>query len=523
MSILLNSILFILLYTFIKNSNLKENDYVSLIYYEYNYNLSDIKLEILNRDVSIIDSASCHLACIESIKEDNEIFGKYSSYFNRQWIFYSNESETIKELIKKDYEELNIYLMGILIPEDSKYNIDEGEDPDIPIFRIGNQYSDYMKMWDMRNEEKNIFFSLKINHAVENYPENYFLLLSISVLILTFSLLLYWKIVFKKINPNHILPLHKIGIFLIYLNNLLCFILILKSINIRGTKIYDDETESSILLDTALITLNGIHRTVLWFFVLLLSYGWNISLQQLSAQDCKFFLKMLLALFFALSIDQIIDVIFDPIYRVHISEIKNFILYGIIIYIMLYKINKNIKFLRFKIHYANLISPEYITALVYKIKIFFKFRILIILYFCIFIGVIILHKTIFYKYDEIILESYDYLVLDCIFEYAFLILFRPKELPEYYNINLGDNLEGESGNIFKYELPPYSEAHLKIGDLTKKQVDECLKKEIPIIIVGPNIKNVNNIENIENEGINNNRSINKYFINLNIGFANNKK
>ena len=521
MSILLNSILFTLLYTFINNSNLKDKDYVSLIYYEYNYNLSEIKLELLNRDVSIIDSASCHLAYIESLEEDKNIFDIYSSYFNRQWIFYSNKSKTIDDLIEKDYEKLNIYLMGILIPNGSDYKIDE--DCDIPIFKIGDNYSDYMKKWDMRNEEKNIFFSLKINHAIENYPENYFLLLSIIVLISTFSLLLYWKVVFKKINPNHILPLHKIGIFLIYLNNLLCFILILKSINIRGSKIYDNETESSILLDTALITLNGIHRTVLWFFVLLLSYGWNISLQQLSAQDCKFLLKMILALFFSLSIDQIIDVIFNPIYRVHISEIKNIILYGIIIYIMLYKIYKNIKFLRFKIHYANLISPEYITALLYKIKIFFKFRILIILYFFIFIGVLILHKTIFYEYDEVVLESYDYLVLDCIFEYAFLILFRPKELPEYYIINLGDNLEEEDGNTYQYKLPPYSEAHLKIRDLTKKQVDECLKKEIPIVIVGPNIKNVKYIENIEKEGINNNSSINKYFLNLNIGFANNKK
>lgn len=522
MSILLNFISFILLYIFINNSKLKENDEVSLIYYEYNYNLSEIKMETLNRDVSIIDSASCHLAFIENEeKEHNEIFDIYSSYFNRQWIFYADKKETIDKLLEIDYEKKNIYLMGILIPNDLNYNIDE--DYDIPIFKIEKNYSNYMKNWDMRNEEKNIFFSLKINHAIEDYPENYFLLLSIIVLFLIFSLLLYWKMVFKSINPIHILPLHKLCLCLIYLNTFICFILILKSINIRGSKIYEDEAESSILLDTALITLNGIHRTTFWILILLLSFGWNISLQQLSAQDCKSFLKILLALFFAMSIDQIIDIIFEPIYRVHISEIKNIIVYGIIIYFMLYKINKNIKFLRLKIHYANLISPEYITALVYKMKLFFKFRILLIFYFFFFLGVLVLHKTIFYEYDEVILESYDYFVLDCIFEYAFLIIFRPKELPQFYNINLGDNLEGEDGNIYKYELPGYSEAHLKIPDLTKKQVDECIKKEIPIVIVGPNIKNSKNIENIENENINNNSSINKYFLNLNIGFANNDK
>ena len=520
MSLLLDFIVFILLYSFIKNFILKDKDSVSLIYYEYNYNLSEIKLDIINRDVSIIDSTSCHLAFIESVEKDyKDIFELYSSYFNRQWIFFVDNNETIDKLLEIDYERNNIYLMGILISNNTIYT--QAYDSDFPIFKIDDNFSDSMKNWDMRNEEKNIFFTLQINHAIEYYPENYFLLLSIIVLVSIFSLLLYWKIVFKKINPIHILTLHRIGIFLIYLNTLLCFILILKSINIRGSKIYGNETESSILLDTALITLNGLHRTLLWFFVLLLSYGWNISLQQLNPQDCKFFLRMILLLFFALSFDRILDAFFNPIFRVHISEIKNFILYSIIIYIMLYKINKNIKFLRIKIHYANMISPEYINALVYKIKIFLKFRILIIIYFILFIGVLILHKTIFYDYDEVVLESYDYLVLDCIFEYAFLILFRPKELPEYYNINMGNNLEGEEGNIYKYELPGYSEAHFKIADLTKKQVDECLKKEIPIVIVGPNIQNFNTSENIENMGINN--SINKYFLNLNIGFANNKK
>ena len=523
MSIIFNFISFILLYSYINNSQLKEHDTVSLVYYEYSYNLSEISLKILNPDASILDTTSCHLLFIKNIDDEKEIFDFYSSYINRQWIFFTNNNDTIKKLLEIDYDKNDAYLLGILIPEDLVY---ENEGDDIPIFKIDNNYSNYMEKWDMRNEEKNIFFSLKINHAIEDYPENYFLILSICAFLSAFSLLLYWKIIIKKVNPNNILPLHKIAIFLIYLNNLLCFILIIKSINIRGTKIYDDESESSILLDTALITLNGIHRTVLWSFLLLLSYGWNISLQQLSPQDCKFFLKMILALFFSLSIDQIIDVIFSPIFSLHISEIKNSIIYLSLIILMLYKIRKNINFLKIKIHYANLISPQYVNALEFKIKLFIKFRILIICYFLVFLAVLILHKTVFYKYDEVILESYDYLVLDCVFVYLFLLLFRPQELPENYNINLGDNLEGEDGNIYKYTLPAYSEAHSKIKDLTKKQVEECLKKELPIVIVGPNVKNLTTVGEIENEinnNINNNNSINKYFLNLNIGFANNNK
>ena len=67
--------------------------------------------------------------------------------------------------------------------------------------------------------------------------------------------------------------------------------------------------------------------------------------------------------------------------------------------------------------------------------------------------------------------------------------------------------------------------HLKIPDLTKKQVDICKKNETPIIIIGPNVRNLNDTENINNDiNINaNNCSINNYFLNLNIGYANNNK
>ena len=523
MSFIINIISFILLYSSIKSSTLKDKDEVSLIYYEYDYNLSEINLTLKNRDLSILDLTSCHLAFIKNETEEHkEIFDFYSIYFNRQWLFFTNNTETIDTLLKINYDSKDIYLIGILIPKNLEYKIKK--DYGIPIFEIDDNYTQYMEKWDMRNSDKNIYFALQINRAVEYYPEKYFLLLSLCLLILTFSLLIYWKMKISKLDPIHILPMNKVGVFLLYISNLLCFILLLKSINIRGEKIYDEESESSILLDTALITINGIHRTILWFFVLIVSYGWNISLRQLSARNCKFFLKIILVIFFILSTDQIIDVIFEPIYRIHISEIKNGIFYLLIIYTMLYKIDKNINFLKLKIHFAAMILPQYINALYYKIQLFKKFKIIIIFYFLLYLVILILQKSAFYEHDEIIFESYNYLALDCIFEYAFLILFRPKELPENYNIDLGDNIDGEDGNIYQYILPKYSEAHLLIKDLTKKQVDECKKNKIPIIIIGPNLKNINNEPNdINNENNSNNSSINNYFANLNIGISENQK
>ena len=472
---------------------------------------------------SIIDSTSCHLAYIKNDEDKKEILEFYSSYLNRQWILYIDNKTWIDKILQnynKLIEDKEIYLMAIIIPNNMNYSSSNYHGT--PILEIDENYTKYMEKWDMRNVDKNIFFTLEIKHAIEFYPELYFLILSLIIIISTFSLLAFWKIRLKKLNPEHILTINKVSVFLIYLNNLLCFILIVKSISIRGTKIYE-ESESSILLDTALITLNGIHRTVLWFMLLILSYGWNISLQQINPRDCKFFLKMILLIFFALSTDQIIDAIFNPILRIHVSEIKNSIVYFILIYIMLKKINKNIRFLKMKMQFVGVLLPQYINAMEYKIKLFSKFRIILIGYYILFLVVLIFQKTIFYKYDEVVFESYNYLALDCLLVYIFLILFRPKELPENYNVNLGDSIEGEDGDIYQYNLPKYSEAHLKIPDLNKKQVEKCRKNELPIVIIGPNIRNLNDTGNIDNDIISNNSSINNYFLNLNIGYANNNK
>ena len=188
------------------------------------------------------------------------------------------------------------------------------------------------------------------------------------------------------------------------------------------------------------------------------------------------------------------------------------------------KLKKNITFLQLKIHYASLISPEYLGSLKYKIKLVKMLRIIYISYFALFLTVIALEKTIFYTYDESTFESYNYMALDAVFLYSIIILFRPKELPEFYNINLGDNLDGDEGNIYKYKLPKYSEANSLKLNLSKKEIESYKKGDTPILIIGPNDDtDLNN----NNEGIiqinNNDKSINKYFLSINLGFANNSK
>ena len=515
---------FILLYSFIEaTAILKDNDKVSLVYYEYSYNISEINLEMKNRNIKLENSVQCRLAFIkDESKEHHEIFEIYSNYINRQWLFFTNNSETARQLLKIDYFSKNIYLMGLLIPNSLNFKLDE--DYQIPLFEINDNYTKMMESLDIRDAKKNIFFTLEVKRAIEYYPENYFLILSLTILICTFSFLLFWKISENKIAPENILPIQRIIQILLYFNAILCIILLVKSINIRGTKIYENEEETSILIETVFITLNSLYRSLLWLLAFLLSFGYNISLQRISGTDCKTFLKTTFLMFFILSLDQVVDLIFSPIYRIHLSEIKNIFFYLIIIFVMCEKLKKNITFLQLKMHYASLISPEYLGSLKYKIKLVKTLSIIYITYFILYLIVIVLEKTIFYKYDESILESYNYMALDAVFLYSIIILFRPKELPEFYNINLGDNLDADEGNIYKYKLPEYSEANSLMLNLTKKEIESCKKGDTPILIIGTS--NDSDLKN-NNEGIieinNNDNSINKYFLSINLGFVNNNK
>ena len=127
---------------------------------------------------------------------------------------------------------------------------------------------------------------------------------------------------------------------------------------------------------------------------------------------------------------------------------------------------------------------------------------------------VISHKTIFTQYDEPKLEMYDYIGLELIFADVFYIIFRPKKLPQFYLINLGDNMEIEEEIIYNYVLPQYSEINIKYKDPSKKEIESCKKKNLPILVIGPTSSE---------DSIDDMNSINKYFLELNVGYAENDK
>lgn len=510
----------------IKCSKLKNGDRVSLIRKEYDFDVEEYNISLFNRDSEIYKKTTI-FAYISSIQEDSSIFDYYSVFYNNIWIFLCDNKSTISELLETEYEENSIKIKAILVPDYLNYSLKEeknNNNENIPIFEIDSNLTKEIKNYDVRTMKKEISFRLKIHRLIESYPVNYLLIVSILFTIIGIGLLTYWNYLFKVVRNVYILSVHKLLKIIIHENIFLGFALIVKSITLKGVKKDDDsDEESSIFINAILIIIDSVYRTALWFFIILTAHGWGISTQELGRDDYKFFFKMLFIIYVIVCLDQLIDsVIENTIWVFYLSELKNILFYIYLLVVIIKKLNKNIVFLKRKYYYAMLLSPEYINAILYKIRLIKKLKIMISFYLPAYLITLILHKTVFYKYDDNILEIYDYLVVDLILEVVFLFILRPKELPDNYNVDFGEVIEEENGLIYNYKLPNYWDAFSFKDKPSNKKINECQENGLPIVIIGPN--NINPfsgsfIRSGPDVGGLGDSQINKYFYHLQIGYS----
>ena len=493
-------------------STSKDDDELYLIHVEYQYNITKYNFTILNReDAEINELLSSRIAFLNT-DSDEEIFGLYSNYINKYWLFVANSTEVANNLLKKDdYKKNELYVNGIIVPKRLNYKMpEENNNKNIPIFEVEDNFTEYFYTTDIRNMEKHIYFIFEIKRAISNYPEIYLLIISILCLLTSIAMFIYWKILTKRTRHIYVLSFHKFLYSIPFFIGLLSLSLLIKAIDIKGQDPYR-EYENSVYIDTALITLDAIYRTLLWFLILLMCCGWKISIQNLSRDDLKFLMKMFLVIYIAMCLDQIIDSASSGIWVFHLSEIKNLIFYIAMIFLMLKKIRKTVFFLERRLYYARALSLEYVEALVYKINLINKFKLMLFSYLGVYLVFIFIHKVLVYGYDTTLLEVYDYSLVDIYLSIYFLYILRPRELPPNFNIDFGNDIEGDIGIVYKAFLPKYNLIN-KREENTQKELLSCKGKNIPILVLGPCLSH---IQNGEEE-----YSINNYLNNIEIGFAN---
>ena len=501
---------FLLLFIPIKTTDFKNGDILSLIIYEYSFEISEFKLDILNSQADIKDDIDIRLAYLKNEKEeDKNIFEFYSNYINHNWLFFANSTEVIDRLLKINYEDYRMNLAGILIPKEINYKL-EDKNEDISVFEINNNLTEIIDKLDIRIANKDIFFTLKIVKPPIYCPAIYLILIAIFILISSVIVIFLWNIKIKSVPEEHILYIHYALIILIFSHFLIGIFLLIKAFSLRGKKVdsvLDDNF--SVCIDSALITLDESYQTELWFIILLLSYGWCIAFETFNNNEIKIFKGVVCALFLISCSGIPLDALYEKAYGLYPSEIKEIIFHIFFTIILVNNIDKNIKIIKLKYYFANIVSQEFNDVLLFKLNLFRRLRLLLIYSVPVFFLFLFIPKIFFYKYNGFFFTLYNNYIVNITLEISLLIIFKPRLLPDNYNIVIGNELD--EGKIFKCKLPQYEKAHNKIKDLTKKQVNLCKNDELPILIIGPN--------NINNSLDENNYDINNYFSNLRVGYA----
>ena len=517
MVIILFQLLIIISLFYLTNTfSLKENDELYLIHVEYNYNMSKFNINVLNREDAIINAyLSSRIAFMNNTASDDEIFNLYCNYINKYWIFLVNSKEVADQLLSRDdYDKNELYINGIMLPKSLKYKVTKNKNKNIPILEIDDNITDYFISHDIRNMDKNIYYIFDIKRAIANYPEIYLLIVALISLIIGLGMFTYWRYLMKTTARVNILSIHKIFYILPFFICLLSIALLIKSVDIKGQD-PNKEYDGSVYIDTALITLGAIFRTLLWFLILLMCCGWKIAIQNLSREDLKFLMKMFLIIYISMCLDQIVDSASTGLWIFHLSEIKNFIFYVGMIILMLKSIKKTTLFLERRLYYARALSLEYVEALVFKVNFIKKFILMLFTYIGIYVSFMIIHKAIVYPYDTTLLELYDYSLVDLYLTCYFLYILKPKTLPPNYDIDFGNDIEGDIGLVYKAFLPNYKKINNDLKDLKqqyRKELLNCKSKEIPILILGPCVNHYNtNGEEF---------SINNYINNIEVGYIN---
>ena len=472
---------------------------INLTVYDYGKNRSSYKLHQIN-DANINEGKSCKLSYL---KEKNlSLIEKYSQYYNRKWLFFTENKEIITFLLE-EYEKIlkktkPLYLMlGIIFPETIEYKLNKSTS--VPLYNIEEQYTKDFISFDILNQTMNTYFIITQYSIEYEYPFKYLFITSSLTFFFSLFILIYWNYRLKR--SRDVITLQKFLMFLPYLNLILSFLIGLEAYSLIGQNPNDDY-DSSIYLETALFTVNAIFRAVLWIFFVLVAAGWQIAKHSFSSEEIKHFIKIFVFIYLMMCIDQIIDSFNTAKTIFKANEIKNFIFYIFIMVYVAYKGIKTINFLKRKLQYSAMFHTlQYIPGLKLKIKMMKNLISIIFIFSGLFIITCLIHKFFFIIYDTQKFEIIQYHYLDLIFMTLFLYIFRPMRLPEFFDVDYGEDIN-ENGKIFKCKIKKLEEFNnLTIPNPKIKSSDAkvYMNENIPVVVIHPCFGkkiNGNNIDTI---------------------------
>jgi hypothetical protein len=500
--------------------------------YEFEMNTTRYLLTQLNKDVEYYEDQFAFIAQIQS--EDNYTMIENLSYnYNHFWIFYTDQPNLIEYILEKTKSmnknkythRLFYYNFAIIFPENISYPKNKSE-KNIPLFTIPLDAIENFTNYDYNLGDKRINFILKTENIIYEYPINYMIFISIVFISIGIFFVIFYNIRLKY-NEQDTLTIQKLFILIIYSNLLNSISIFICCLNLKGKdpNAKEEEDTSTITISTFLTLFDSFFRVFLWSFILLISMGLQITKAFFNRNEIKLVIKLIILFYVVCTFEQLMNEI-DTKTVFKGSEIKNIIFYSFLIYFLYIKIKKNIEILKRKIQYCLFFSREYISALVLKLNMMKDLLMCLICFYIMYILLIFIHKIFFLKYNTDYFLIFQYHYLDTLLMIAFLVIFRPRQFPEFFNANFGDDT-GTFPNVYQIKnknLKKLCDKNVNFGfekKATEKDLKNSMKKNIPLIILNPI-----DIKKFEKKDINLNEDendINVIIENVNLGFIENNK
>jgi hypothetical protein len=349
--------------------------FLQFIKQDYGFSSSSLNTTFLNaktKSVAFLEDTEGKLAYINSNESFTNLF-KLNRLYNHRWYFYVDDLEFF-DIVIKNQTDARYYMLGIIINENlvNQINKSQIDSEIIPIMSISNLNHTLMTEYDYNNQRYNTFFVFTYYREIKVYPTKYYFIITIISFVLCGGFLTAWSIKIKLLDRAHITSLQKILIVL-PVAELLVNIAICLELNILNNPPSESSSSTSevsyqIYFETTLITLNALFRTLLWFLIALIVYGWQITKQSLTREEKNFFIKIYMFMYIAMFIDQIINVSMSNSFILTPSEIKNLLFYLVMVSWLTKRGIKSYRFLKRKLVYAITLTREFIPALILKLK-----------------------------------------------------------------------------------------------------------------------------------------------------------
>ena len=139
--------------------------------------------------------------------------------------------------------------------------------------------------------------------------------------------------------------------------------------------------ELTIAVEISLYLAVSFFRSLLWFLIYLISFGWNICFQDVVMNEQRRIFKIFIFVAIFFFADNILDKYCGKLWVLYLSEIKNVIVFGILTFLTIKNINKNMVVLKRKYNYALTLLQAYADGINEKIKLltYLKYEVLVFL------------------------------------------------------------------------------------------------------------------------------------------------